>query len=350
MALNFNNTTEQKNMSQDDLINCTNKHDIHQYLFSWVYILVLIIGLPTNLYSLYHAWQQLKARNELGIYLINLTVSDLLYLSSLPLWLQYIFLGDDWRHNEWLCKVCGFLLYENIYISIGFLCCISLDRYLAVVHPFRFSCLRTMKAAALASIFIWIKEIGISMAFFFRKELSTDKTNHSICFEHYPMRSWEKPVNYYRFFIGFLFPLGMLSWSYCRVLMAVNKSTGTQTSQKSRIRHLVSSTILIFLCSFSPYHIFLLVRTIFETNCDFIDMIFNYYHFSLMLTSFNCLADPVLYCFVSEHAQRDMQWVKGFCTQLFCCKREGTTDFSDTHTPHENGASGIILLNTKEGA
>lgn len=44
---------------------------------------------------------------------------------------------DDWRHREWLCQLCGFLLYENIYISIGFLCCISLDRYLAVVHPLR---------------------------------------------------------------------------------------------------------------------------------------------------------------------------------------------------------------------
>lgn len=45
--------------------------------------------------------------------------------------------GDDWSHREWLCQLCGFLLYENIYISIGFLCCISLDRYLAVVHPLR---------------------------------------------------------------------------------------------------------------------------------------------------------------------------------------------------------------------
>lgn len=48
-----------------------------------------------------------------------------------------LFQDDDWRHREWLCQLCGFLLYENIYISIGFLCCISLDRYLAVVHPLK---------------------------------------------------------------------------------------------------------------------------------------------------------------------------------------------------------------------
>lgn len=49
------------------------------------------MGVPSNLYAFYHAAVQLKQRNELGVYLMNLTVSDLLYLTSLPLWLQYIF-------------------------------------------------------------------------------------------------------------------------------------------------------------------------------------------------------------------------------------------------------------------
>lgn len=53
-------------------------------------------------------------RNELGVYLLQLTLSDLLYLASLPLWLQYIFQGDDWRNTEWLCQVCGFLLYQVV--------------------------------------------------------------------------------------------------------------------------------------------------------------------------------------------------------------------------------------------
>lgn len=60
---------------------------------------------------------------------------------TLAVWLhgRFSFQDDDWRHREWLCQLCGFLLYENIYISIGFLCCISLDRYLAVVHPLRYT-------------------------------------------------------------------------------------------------------------------------------------------------------------------------------------------------------------------
>uniref|UniRef100_A0A3Q3WBV7 G-protein coupled receptors family 1 profile domain-containing protein n=1 Tax=Mola mola TaxID=94237 RepID=A0A3Q3WBV7_MOLML len=339
-------------MSAGDVTNCTISHEIHQYLFSCVYILVLLIGVPSNLYSLYHAVLQLKQNNELGVYLINLTVSDLLYLASLPLWLQYIFQDDDWRHREWLCQLCGFLLYENIYVSIGFLCCISLDRYLAVVHPLRFTSLRSMSSAWLISSIIWLKEIVVGVIFFHHKELSHNRKNQSVCFEHYPMKPWEYPINYYRFTVGFMFPLAILLISYLCVLRAVGRSAGTQPDQKVRIRHLVSSTIVIFLVCFSPYHIFLLIRTLLERDCSFIAGIFNYYHLSLLLTSLNCVADPALYCFVSESARRGLNRAIFLpVVRIFRCCRHGNTapsnpatDSHEVATEENNGHPTVMLL------
>lgn len=58
--------------------------------------------------------------------------------------------------------------------------------------------------------------------------------------------------------------------SYLCVLRAVGRSAGTLPDQKMRIKQLVSSTILIFLVCFSPYHVFLLVRTVLERDCNFI--------------------------------------------------------------------------------
>ncbi|XP_067099558.1 ovarian cancer G-protein coupled receptor 1 [Osmerus mordax] len=341
-------------MYSKQYINCSISHEIHQYLFSWAYILVLLLGVPANVFSLYHAVLQLKVRNELGVYLLQLTLSDLLYLASLPLWLQYIFEGDDWRNTEWLCQVCGFLLYQNIYISVGFLCCISIDRYLAVVYPLRFTALRSMKAAAVASVAIWLKEIAVGVVFFHHRELSTDRTNQSVCFEHYPMQLWEHPINYYRFIVGFLFPLAILALSYLRVLKAVGKSAGTQNAQKQRIKQLVTSTVVIFMLCFFPYHVFLLVRTLLEKDCDFIVSIFNYYHFSLLLTSFNCIADPVLYCFVSEAAQRSLQGALSSTARVLCCccGRQGgaspaqpqISDSNEVAASNENGAVVVVTL------
>ncbi|XP_028842503.1 ovarian cancer G-protein coupled receptor 1 [Denticeps clupeoides] len=331
----------------EEHINCTIDHQIHQYLFSGTYLLILLLGLPANIYSLYHACVQLRARNELGVYLLNLTVSDLLYLASLPLWLQYVIQGDDWRYREWLCKVCGMLLYENIYISIGFLCCISIDRYLAVVYPFRFAAVRTVRAASLISAFVWSKELAVGTFIFSQKVLSLDESNHSVCFEHYPMKPWEVPVNHYRFFVGFLFPLAILALSYFRVLHAVGKSAGTQAAQKTRIKHLVAGTVLIFLVCFSPYHVFLLARTLLEKDCHFATRIFNYYHFSLLLTSFNCVADPVLYCFISEGAQRAIRAARRACGHAPCCRRPAREPGSDeVAAPGDSGtgAPAVTLL------
>ncbi|KAG7281669.1 hypothetical protein CRUP_008044 [Coryphaenoides rupestris] len=206
--------------------------------------------------------------------------------------------GDDnWRHREWLCQICGFLLYENIYISIGWPRC---------------------RNAGLVSLVIWLKELAVGVVFFRHKEVSLDGANQSLCFEHYPMQPWEYKVNYYRFSVGFLFPLVILSVSYLSVLRAVRKSAGTQPEQKARVRQLVSSTILIFLVCFVPYHIFLL-----GSNSA---GIFNYYQLSLLLTSVNCVADPALYCFMSEGARQSLSTtlLRPIARVLCSCRRRGT--------------------------
>ncbi|XP_075047976.1 G-protein coupled receptor 68 [Mixophyes fleayi] len=313
---------------ESNVTSCSIDHTIHQTLFPVVYVAVFVIGLPANCLALYYGYLQIKAKNELGIYLVNLTLADLLYIFSLPFWLQYVLQHDNWTYNETMCKICGILLYENIYISIGFLCCISMDRYLALVHPFRFHKLRTIKAALLVSMIIWLKELMTSYIFFEHVEVSKDPDSHIVCFEHYPMKSWEHSINYYRFFAGFLFPIFLLLFSYCHIFKVVRKSQGTQTRKKLQIKQLVLSTVIIFLACFGPYHVLVVIRSLFEKNCSFASKIFNTYHFTLLLTSFNCVADPALYCFASESTYKDFLRMKETCLSfLSCLKAKGKESY-----------------------
>ncbi|XP_078263077.1 G-protein coupled receptor 68-like [Rhinoraja longicauda] len=295
------------------MTNCSIDHGIHQELFPTVYIFVFIVGLPTNLLSLYHSYLQIRQRNELGIYLCNLTISDLFYLVSLPLWVQYILQHDDWIFSPELCKLSGLLLYQNIYISISFLCFISINRFLAVTYPLSFKSMHTMKAAVLISALIWLKEIVVCTLFIGSKVLSKDDVNDTLCFEHYPLRQKDINLNIYRLSIGFFLPLILLIFSYCKVLSVVQKSHGLQMEKKLRIKRLVSGTIIIFLVCFAPYHIFLMVRTFSERSCQFADNIFDAYHFGLLMTSLNCVADPILYCFISRSSQG---WLARFLDPL----------------------------------
>ncbi|XP_067894655.1 ovarian cancer G-protein coupled receptor 1-like isoform X2 [Heterodontus francisci] len=330
------------------MANCTVDHSIHQILFPAVYIFVFIIGLPTSLLSLYHSYQQIRQRNELGVYLCNLTISDLLYLISLPLWVQYMLQHDDWIFSAILCKLSGLLLYQNIYISIGFLCFIAINRFLAVVYPVNYKSLHTMKSAVLISVIIWLKEIVVCTIYLGSKVLSKDEENDTLCFEHYPLRQIDINLNIYKLSFGFFLPLILLIYSYYKVLTVVQKSHGLEGERKLRIKKLVSVTIIIFLVCFAPYHIFLMVRTIFERGCDFADNIFEVYHFGLLLTSLNCVADPILYCFISQSSQG---WLARFLdpvTNLLPGRKRRGTEISEMRIKSTATNKTILLYQQDE--
>ncbi|XP_036310327.1 G-protein coupled receptor 4-like [Pipistrellus kuhlii] len=100
-----------------------------------LYIFVIDMGLPTKCLALLAAYCPVLQGNELGVYLMNLSIIDLLYICMLPLWVDYFLQHDNWIHGHGSCKLFSFIFYTNIYISTAFLCCISMDCYLAVAHP-----------------------------------------------------------------------------------------------------------------------------------------------------------------------------------------------------------------------
>ncbi|XP_038629246.1 ovarian cancer G-protein coupled receptor 1-like [Scyliorhinus canicula] len=311
------------------MTNCTVDHRIHQFLFPPVYIAVFIIGLPTNLLSLYHSYLQIKQKNELGVYLCNLTISDMLYIISLPFWVQYMLLHDDWVHSRALCILSGLLLYQNIYISIGFLCFISINRCLAVAYPLKFKILHTRRAAVIISVFIWLKEIPACAFYIQSQVLSVDKENDTLCFEQYPMQTEDRYLNSYKLLFGFLLPLILFLFAYKKVLTVVHTVRGLQREQKLRIKKLVSASIIIFLVCFAPYHLFLLVRAIFEHDCKFVNSVFEVYHVGVLLTCLNCVADPILYCFISPSSKG---WLGRFLdpiTKLLPCRKTEAIDASE---------------------
>lgn len=81
--------------------------------------------------------------------------------------------------------------------------------------------------------------------------------------------------------------------------------------------------------------------------------IFNYYHLSLLLTTLNCVADPALYCFVSESARRGLYRAifRPVARILCCCCRRGNaspgnpaTDSHEVATDENNGHPTVMLL------
>ncbi|XP_034761898.2 G-protein coupled receptor 4-like [Acipenser ruthenus] len=294
-------------MSLNNATGCFIEHDLDQFVFPLVYITVIVISIPTNSLSLYVSYKHIKRGNELGIYLFNLSVADLLYTLTLPLWVDYSLQHDNWKHGSHLCKLCSFLMYTNFYTSAAFLCCISIDRYLAVVYPLRFYVLRKVKTAIYVSGLIWAIELSGNIIILWHEETHRDHLNHLLCYDSYPLEKWKAMLNCGRFFIGFLLPAMLMVFCCQRIYKAIKSNIATQDHDKIKIKKLLLSIVVTFLICFTPYHIVMLIRSITEPQmCEVAKRLFVPYKITMALSSFNCIADPFLYSFVSESARTDM--------------------------------------------
>lgn len=293
--------------------NCSWNHTLDKHLFPPFYSILFIISIPANCASLYIAICQVKKKNELGVYLLNLSIADLLYTLSLPLWIHYALQSDNWVLPQNLCNFSTFLKFLNYYTSSGFLACISIDRYLAVVHPLKFHYFRTRRWAWIVSAFVWAFEIISNFKILRYKDVysqhahNNTNSNHSTCYDTYPLKNWQAELNYYRFCVGYAVPFVIIVFCYQKIYRAVKHNRATEDRDKKKINHLLLSIILTFFVCFTPYHVVLLIRSIFEQDkCDFAQKMFYPYRITTLVTSLNCIADPILYCFVSETGRTDI--------------------------------------------
>ncbi|XP_047248099.1 G protein-coupled receptor 184 [Girardinichthys multiradiatus] len=278
-----------------------------------VYILAFIFGLTFNVLTLYPIWQQVRQQNVLGIFLLSLSISDLLFIFTMPLWINYYRMDHNWRLGVTSCSVAGFFYYSNMYISIYLLCCISVDRSLVVSYPLHFKHHRTSRYAWIqcATVYVAVMTMHIVILIFDNlKDVHDDTNNNDRCYETYPMESSVALFNMIRMGFGFMLPLLVLGVSYWRVLATVGKSPGLNVHAKRKVRLLSFGVIGIFSVCFAPYHILLFARSLVFFNvsdrtakgyyCEFENNMHFTFSCTLALSSLNCVVDPVLYVLVSD--------------------------------------------------
>ncbi|XP_072884941.1 probable G-protein coupled receptor 132 [Hemitrygon akajei] len=277
-----------------------------------MYSVTFIVSVTMNCLTLWPIILQVKQRNTLGIYLLSLTISDLLYALTIPLWIIYYYNGHRWNFGPITCYLSGFIFYSNVYISILLLCCISMDRYLAVIYPMRSQNFRRPSVAIKLSLLVFLSVFAIHFLILFGTVFDTkpDMANLT-CFEHIPLVRPVAIANYGRVFIGFLLPLLLMIFCYQRIFRGIRKSLTLQGEQKAKVKRLSISVIIIFLVCFGPYHLILLFRTInfslMECTCHFEKQVLFYFSISLAISSFNSALDPILYVLVSDNAKRDLR-------------------------------------------
>lgn len=275
-----------------------------------LYIVVLVVGLPANVLTLFLTWQQVSRKNVLGVYLWSLSLCDLTYLFTLPLWADYVNNGHEWRWSSTVCKLTGYIFFTNMYISIFLLCCISCDRYWAVAYSLESRGQRRLCHAVVITVVIVLVVAVGHIAVFTMREGNVQGLKR--CFEPSQRSVKVMGFSYARFVIGFLLPLLLLAVTNRRVLTNVQRSTGLHGDQKRRVQRLAVAVVLLFLVCFGPYHLILLARAVITqfpqlvgTPCLFEETMYTTYTISLGLSTINSAVNPILYVLSSNNIRKE---------------------------------------------
>lgn len=278
-----------------------------------IYITALVLGLVFNLFTAWPIIHQIRKKNVLGVYLLTLSISDVLFILTMPLWIIYYYNDHHWTIGPDLCKLAGFVYYSNMYISIYLLCCISIDRCLAVTFPLKIKTFRRYRYAWLISGFVYVFTISLHILVILMDKVTDPLDEHKRCYETFPMTKPVALFNLLRVVIGFLLPLLVLAVCYFQIFRKVKESVGLDNQGKRKVKLLSVGVITIFSVCYAPYHIQLLVRSIafnsfdIKRYCEFEQSQHFYFSGTLAMSSLNSVVDPLLYVLVSNGMRESVQ-------------------------------------------
>lgn len=312
-------------------------------LFPVGYSIFLILGLVENIYVLFilHGLRGAKAMGEIRIYMVNLTVADLLFVCALPPWIGYYSRHGSWVYTDFMCRVTGSLFFINTYCTIFFLGAISLNRYYAIVRPLRAASSDHRCRGVAVCVAIWLLALFMAIPFLASPGTNTDENGVTRCFEGYHNQTdtQKKAVAATHFAIIALFFLVFFLVVVCNLLIArallsqnppqteissrtnvSGKSNVSFSSKKSKgIRHKALQMLLavvgVFVVCFLPHHVIqgpwaLAVLQIEEGwgrtdwGQDTRQALNDAHQVTLLLMGLNCILDPVVYCFATRKFRR----------------------------------------------
>lgn len=252
-------------------------------LYSLVFGFVMTLGFPLNAVSLWILCCRHTARSPSMVYMINLVISDLLLVISLPM-RAYFYATGDWPLNSMACIWITMIFNNNIRSSSIFITFICVDRLLAVVYPLRSRHLRVSSKAWKAAGFVWlfVLVVNIPESVYFKQFL---QRYNSSCFE-FP--EWQKsPMDY-------LQPVLVLTMLGINVVCTalVSWTLRRHLSDSAMVNNKVN-VMLIFIMNLFMFALFFLpisLVALFKNRRSFLTPL-------LCLASVNCCLDPVLYYF-----------------------------------------------------
>ncbi|XP_028255430.1 free fatty acid receptor 3-like [Parambassis ranga] len=295
------------------------------------YILTFLMGVPANILAFCTFCRKVYRKpTPIDVLLLNLTISDLVFLAFLPFKMQEA--ADDmaWTMPYELCPFTQFLFYVPIYNSTLLLTAVSVERYLGVAFPLRYSLCRRPRYAVMASIMFWVVTgLNLSIVYimpYFQWKNSANNNGSgpapppSTCYLNFTFDELTivAPFRLELFIVLFCIPFIICSFCYINFILILSRLPNISRRRRLRAIGLALGTLIVFAVCFGPYNVSHVVGFVRMESQGWRNV-------ALLSSTFNACLDPFIFYF-SSAAVRSMlnRCFKGVAAKLHILRCGGT--------------------------
>ncbi|XP_069070425.1 C-C chemokine receptor type 5-like [Pleurodeles waltl] len=312
-----------------------------------VYSLVFLFGFFGNALVILVLIKYKRLKSMTDIYLLNLAISDLLFVMSLPFWAHYA--KDQWVFGNGFCKLLSGIYFVGFYSGLLFIILLTLDRYLAIVHAVLAFRARTVSYGIITSVFTWVVALLASLpGFVFYKAQKENET--TTCSPHYPLhnvKTWKLVVTFKMNILGLLLPMAMMIFCYTRILKTLSKC---KNEKKQKAVKLIFIIMIMFFLFWTPYNIVLVLFTFQDSQalntCEISKTLDRAVQWTESIAFIHCCLNPVIYAFVGEKFRKYLmklmpKWA--MCPYCPVSDRERLERQSSVYTPSTEQDTSAIM-------
>lgn len=276
-------------------------------LISFIYSVVCLVGLCGNSMVIYVILRYAKMKTATNIYILNLAIADELLMLSVPFLVTSTLLRH-WPFGALLCRLVLSVDAVNMFTSIYCLTVLSVDRYVAVVHPIKAARYRRPTVAKVVNLGVWVLSLLVILPIvvFSRTAANSDGTVACNMLMPEPAQRWLVGFVLYTFLMGFLLPVGAICLCYVLIIAKMRMvalKAGWQQRKRSerKITLMVMMVVMVFVICWMPFYVVQLVNVFAEQDDATVSQL------SVILGYANSCANPILYGFLSDNFKRSFQ-------------------------------------------
>ncbi|XP_034029887.1 C-X-C chemokine receptor type 3.1 [Thalassophryne amazonica] len=300
---------------QGDVCNLTEGVNFEGVFIPVLYSVAFCVGFLGNgvlLVVLARSWRTWSVTDN---FIVHLGVADTLLLLTLPLWAAQASQELGWTFGTPLCKMTGAVFTINFYCGIFLLACISLDRYLSIVHAAQMYSRHNSWVVQVSCLSVWIFSMLLSIPdWIFLEALNNTRRNKIECVPNYyrhgsqAVADWRKASRLLYHVVGFLLPSVIMSFCYFCILRQLRY--GSQGFQKQKAFKVIMAVVVVFFVCWMPYNITLMVDTFRSRGNSETCGVKSSLEKAIIVTStlgyLHCSLNPVLYAFVGVKFRRQL--------------------------------------------